>query len=171
MNASPFNVERHSGRTTSARSASEITVLVAVASARVREGLAALIGSLPNFRVVAEVESHDQAVEAACTFRPTLALIDQDLPPCGGSWTLRTLRDRRLVAALTAISLRADAVTRANVAAAGAQAYVQTGATVAEVVAALETALEMGNTAGPTCDQRALQSPSEPSAAELIYQA
>lgn len=119
----------------------EVPVLVAVASSAVREAVAALMNALEGFRVVAEVDTHDQAIERARTLRPTLAVIDQDLPPCGGAWTLRRLRDEGLVRAQVAIGLRADSVTRACAAAAGASAYVQTGAPAVEVLAALETAL------------------------------
>src|SRR5207302_9848710 len=62
----------------------ETTVLVAVESAQIREALVAMLGALEGFRVVAEADSDDAALEAARHHRPNLALIEPELSGCGG---------------------------------------------------------------------------------------
>ncbi len=124
-------------------------MLVAVDAARVREALVAMIGAVDGFRVVATVASDEQAVRQARRLRPTLALIDQDLPACGGAWAVQTLRDEQLVQAIVAIGLRADGSTRERARAAGARAYVQTGASPDDLLAALRVALQPARRQAP----------------------
>ncbi len=119
----------------------ETTVLVAVRAPKVREAVVAMIGALEGFTVVAEAGSGQQAILAARTHRPALAVVDQDLGGCGGAWTVQTLREERIVPAIVAIGMRADDGTRYRAFGAGAQSYVQTGAPTEDILAALNQAL------------------------------
>ena len=119
----------------------ETTVLVAVRAPRVREALIAMLGALDDFCVVADAGSHEEAIALARATRPVLALVDQDLPPCGGGWTVEVLSRECLAPAIVAIGLRADDAIRARARSAGAHAFVQTGATPAELEEALKAAL------------------------------
>jgi two-component system invasion response regulator UvrY len=114
------------------------TVLVAVQSAEVREGLVAMLGAVEGFHVVGEAATGEQAVELARTCRPHLALIDQELPGMGGWWTIRVLHGERLTRVIVALGRRADGVL-AKVA--GAQAYVQMGTAPRELLSTLHAAL------------------------------
>lgn len=107
------------------------TVLVAVRSACVREGLAALVGSLIGFRVVGEAANEDQAVQIARLERPRVAIVDEEL--------VDALREQGLVEAIVAMGARADGTSRAQ--AAGACSYLQIGASPADILDALNTAL------------------------------
>lgn len=120
----------------------ETTVLVAVSSGQVREALVAMIGALDGFQIVGEAQDMDEALGLARRARPTLALVDQELPHCGGAWTIESLVREGLVRGVVAMGLRADTRTRERAVAAGAGAFVQVGATPAEVQAALEGARE-----------------------------
>ena len=71
--------------------ASTTTVLVAVESNQVREGLVAMLGAVDGFKVVAEAATDEAAVEAARTHRPFLALVELELSGCGGFWAIRQI--------------------------------------------------------------------------------
>ena len=120
------------------RARGRATVLVAVRSPQVREGLAAMIGALDGYRVVAEAASDDQAVELARSCRPRLALVDQELSECASGWTIQALRREGLVRAVVALGRRADDGARAR--AVGACAYVEMGSTPGDILRALERA-------------------------------
>ena len=107
------------------------TVLVAVRSPRVREALAALIGSLIGFRVVGEAATDEQAIWIARTDRPRVAIVDEEL--------VGALHEQGMAAAIVAIGARADGARRAQ--AAGACSYLQIGASPADILDALDTAL------------------------------
>ena len=113
----------------------ETTVLIAVASPKVREALSAAIGSLDGYRVVGEASTDEEALRLARSLRPALAIVDEDLPGCCGTWTMQEMKIKRLVGGIVAIGLRASGDTRSL--AAGARAYVQTGDSLDTLVAAL----------------------------------
>ena len=115
-------------------------MLVAVGSPQVREALAALIGALEGFRVVGEAASEEQAVALARADRPQVAVVDEDLPGSDLGSTIQMLHDQALVDGIVAIGARADGAGRAQ--AAGASAYIQIGASPADILAALELALD-----------------------------
>lgn len=117
----------------------EATVLVAVRAPQVREALAAIIGSFEGFTVVGEADCEDQALELARSFRPTIAIVDDDLPGCCGPRAMQTMHQESLVGAIVATGLRSSGVTRAR--AAGAETYIQTGAPPDDLVEALQAAV------------------------------
>ena len=107
------------------------TVLVAVRSPQVREALAALIESFVDFHVVGEAATDEQAVQIARDDRPRVALVGEEF--------IQALHDEGLVEAIVAIGARADGARRAQ--AAGACSYIQIGASPADILDALDTAL------------------------------
>jgi DNA-binding NarL/FixJ family response regulator len=122
----------------SAREGPETTVLIAVESARVREALVAMLGALDGFRVVAEADTDDAALEAARRQRPHLALIEAELSGCGGWWAIQQMQSEQLVGVVVALGRRADG-TLAQLA--GAQSYVQMGTSPRDLLSALEAAM------------------------------
>ena len=115
------------------------TVLVAVRSPQVREALAALIGSFIGFRVVGEAATDEQAIQIAQTERPRVAIVDEELAGATLGSTIQTLHEQALVEGVVAIGARADGARRAQ--AAGACSYLQIGASPADILDALNTAL------------------------------
>src|SRR5690348_16596628 len=79
-----------------AREGPETTVLVAVESPQVREALVAMLGALDGFRIVAEADTDEAALEAARRQRPHLALIEAELSGCGGWWTIQQIQSEQL---------------------------------------------------------------------------
>jgi response regulator NasT len=119
---------------------SATTVLVAVASAQVREALVAILGTLDGFRVVAEADSDEGAIEAARSHRPRLALVEPELSGSGGWWAIQQIQAERLADVVVALGRRADGVLARLC---GAQSYVQIGTAPRELLNALEAAMAL----------------------------
>ena len=68
-----------------------IRVLLADDHGVVRDGLARLLGSVPDIEVVAAAADGDQAVEMAREHRPDVVLMDLRMPGMGGSEATRRL--------------------------------------------------------------------------------
>jgi DNA-binding NarL/FixJ family response regulator len=114
------------------------TVLVAVGSPQVREALVAMLGAIEGFRVVAEADTDEAALEAARRQRPSLALIEPELSDCGGWWVIQQIRAEQLACVVVALGRRADSALAQM---AGAQTYVQMGISPRDLLTALETAM------------------------------
>jgi DNA-binding NarL/FixJ family response regulator len=133
-----------------ARAHAVTTVLIAVESARVREALAAMLGAVDGFRVVAEADTDEAALEAARSERPHLALIEPELSACGGLWVIQQIRAEHLASVVVALGRRADGVLAQMV---GAQTYVQMGTSPRDLLSALEAAMSLPVTAGSAAAQ------------------
>jgi DNA-binding NarL/FixJ family response regulator len=118
--------------------AHETTVLVAVGSAQVREALVAVLGTLDGFRVVAEADTDEAAVDAARSACPCLALVEAELSGCGGWWAMQRIRDERLAKVVVGLGRRAD---DAHARVAGVHGYVQMGASPRDLLSAVEAAM------------------------------
>jgi DNA-binding NarL/FixJ family response regulator len=121
-----------------ARERPETTVLVAVESPQVREALVAMLGAIDGFRVVAEADTDEAALEAARRRRPRLALIEPELSDCGGWWVIQQIRADQLACVVVALGRRANG---AFARLAGAQSYVQMGISPRDLLNALESAV------------------------------
>ena len=117
-----------------------MTVLVAVASPRVREALVAMLGALDGFQVVADVATEEAALDAARTHRPGLALIEPELSGCGGWWAIQQIQAQQLAGAVVALGRRADS---AGARLLGAQCYLQMGSSPRDLLSALDAAVAL----------------------------
>jgi DNA-binding NarL/FixJ family response regulator len=129
--------------------ASKTTVLVAVESAQVREALVAMLGALERFRVVAEVDTADAAMEAARSQLPNLALIEPELSACGGWWAIKEIEAEHLAGVVVALGRRADCGQAQLV---GARTYVQMGTSPRDLLDALEAAIGQPGPEGSGAD-------------------
>jgi DNA-binding NarL/FixJ family response regulator len=114
------------------------TVLVAVGPPQVREALVAMLGALEGFRVVAEADSDEAAVDAARSQRPRLALIEAELSNCGGWWAIQQIQQEGLAGVVVALGRRAEARLAEMV---GAQSYVQMGIAPRDLLTTLQAAM------------------------------
>jgi DNA-binding NarL/FixJ family response regulator len=114
------------------------TVLVAVESAQVREGLVAMLGAVDGFRVVAEADSDELAIEAARNYHPRVALIDLELSGAGGWWAIQQIESEHLAGVVVALGRRADGALAAHL---GAQSYVQMGTSPRDLLSAVQAAI------------------------------
>jgi DNA-binding NarL/FixJ family response regulator len=117
----------------------ETTVLVAVEPARVREALVAMLGATDGFRIVAEADTDEAALEAARRQHPRLVLIEPELSNCGGWWVIQQIRAEALACVVVALGRKANGGSLAQMA--GAQSYVQMGTSPRDLLSALETAM------------------------------
>jgi DNA-binding NarL/FixJ family response regulator len=116
----------------------ETTVLVAMQSAHVREALVAMLGAVDGFRIVAETDNDELAVEAARRQRPDLALVEPELSNCRGWWAIQQIQAEQSAGVIVALGRRADAQFAQLV---GAQTYVQIGTAPRDLLSALEAAM------------------------------
>ena len=119
--------------------------MVAVQSDQVREALVAMLGALDGFRVVADADSVEAALDAARTHRPDLALIEPELSGCGGWWAIQQLQSEQLAEVVVALGRRADSLMAQLV---GAQTYVQMGTSPRDLLRALNAAMLKSRTPG-----------------------
>ena len=116
-------------------------VLIVDDVAAVREALRLLLSDEPGVEVVGEGGDGEEAVRLAETLRPDLVLIDIEMPRMGGLAAMRLIRRLPRPPRLVAMSIYGASDTlRASALEAGAQSYVEKGATLNEVVGALRAA-------------------------------
>lgn len=116
-----------------------IRILLADDHPVVRDGLAAMLGTQPDFEVVGEAGSGEEAVTEAARLRPDLVLMDLEMPVLDGIEAIRQLRaaDPAVqVLVLTAFDTDDRIVGAIQ---AGAQGYLLKGAPRAEIFTAIRT--------------------------------
>jgi two-component system NarL family response regulator len=105
----------------------------------VREGLQALFGEYPEFKVVGEAGDGLTAVTMFASLQPDVALIDLRMPGQDGIATIKAIRAAHPKAGLIALtSLDGDADVR-DVLAAGANGFLSKGDPASEVLEAVRT--------------------------------
>jgi two-component system response regulator DesR len=112
-----------------------LRLLIADDRARTRRALRALLAAYPDLAVVGEAVDGEEAVAAVERLRPDLVVLDVRMPRLDGVAATARIKARwpavRVVAHSLAIERRGDAL------AAGADAFVPTGAPTSELLAAL----------------------------------
>ncbi|MGW0226726.1 response regulator [Actinopolymorpha singaporensis] len=121
-----------------ARGRSEpIRVLLADDQRVVREGLAMLLGLLPDVEVVGTAADGEQAVELAGQLRPDVVLMDLRMPRCDGIEATRRLRAEPGASQVIALTTYADDRSVLDALRAGARGYLTKDAGAEEIRAAL----------------------------------
>ena len=116
-----------------------IRILLADDHPVVRDGLAAMLATQPDFEVVGEAGTGAEAVAEAARLRPDVVLMDLEMPALDGIEAIRRLRvaDPSVqVVVLTAFDTDERIVGAIQ---AGAQGYLLKGAPRAEIFAAIRT--------------------------------
>lgn len=116
-----------------------IRILLADDHPVVRDGLAAMLATQPDFAVAGEAGTGAEAVELAARLRPDVVLMDLEMPVLDGIEAIRRLR--AAVPAVQVVVLTAFDTDERIVGAlqAGAQGYLLKGAPRAEIFAAIRT--------------------------------
>ncbi len=110
--------------------------------AAVREALRLLLSEEPGIEVVGEAADGEEALRQAAALEPDLVLLDLEMPRLGGLAAIPRLGAQPHPPKIVAMSMYgADDGARNRALAAGATTYVEKGATLQEVVAALRNAL------------------------------
>ncbi|HVS01005.1 MAG TPA: response regulator transcription factor [Thermoanaerobaculia bacterium] len=116
-----------------------IRILLADDHPVVRDGLAAMLATQPDFAVIGEAGTGAEAVAEAARLRPDVVLMDLEMPELDGIEAIRRLRaaDPAVqVVVLTAFDTDERIVGALQ---AGAQGYLLKGAPRAEIFAAIRT--------------------------------
>ncbi|MFL6237420.1 MAG: response regulator [Thermoanaerobaculia bacterium] len=114
-----------------------IRILLADDHPVVRDGLAAMLGTQPDFQVIGEAGNGAEAVAEAARLRPDVVLMDLEMPALDGIEAIRRLRaaDPAVqVVVLTAFDTDERILGALQ---AGAQGYLLKGAPRAEIFAAI----------------------------------
>ncbi len=124
----------------------------------VREGLAALLATQPDLRVVGEAGTGREALDQVARCHPDIMLLDLELPDLDGVGVLEGLRTtERDVRVIMLTAYGAD-VRVLDAVRAGAQGYLLKGAGVAEVLQAIHVVAAGGALLAPGLTERLLTS-------------
>jgi EAL domain-containing protein (putative c-di-GMP-specific phosphodiesterase class I)/FixJ family two-component response regulator len=119
-----------------------IRVLIAEDDDSVRSALSALIEDEPALEVVAAVGDAAEAVEAARTLQPDVALLDVRMPGGGGAEAARGIKLVAPETRMLALSAHGDRETVFAMVEAGVMGYLVKGSPVASIVGSIERAAE-----------------------------
>ena len=103
----------------------------------VRDGLRARLGDIPEIDIVGEAANGQQALSAAETLRPDLALVDVGLPDINGIELTEALAQRRPDLRVLILSMYDSQGYVMSAMRAGARGYVLKDAPSAEIIAAI----------------------------------
>ncbi len=125
-------------------------VLIADDQRVVREGLAMLLGLLPEVDVVGCACDGDEAVAMAADLLPDIVLMDLRMPHCDGVEATRLLRERVPETTVVVLTTYADDRSVIDALRAGARGYLTKDAGGAEIRHALKKVLENQAVIDPT---------------------
>jgi DNA-binding NarL/FixJ family response regulator len=118
-----------------------IRVLIADDQRVVREGLALVLGLMPDVEVVGCARDGQEAVELACDSRPDVVLMDMRMPRCDGQEATRRLRELAPDVKVIMLTTYADEGSVLDTLRAGARGYLTKDAGSAEIRVALQQVL------------------------------
>ena len=138
-----------------------IRILVADDHPVVRDGLAAVLGTQPDFEVISEVSNGREVVEQTLALKPDVVLLDLEMPEMDGVETLKALR--QMSAEVKAIVFTAFDTDERILSAvqAGAQGYLLKGAPREELFKAVRVVNAGGSLLEPVVASKLLRQVSE----------
>ena len=137
----------------------------------VRRGLAALLGTLPEFEVVGEAVDGEEAIREAQLTRPDVVLMDVRMPGTDGVAATRRLRETVPDTAVLVLTMYDDDATVFTAMQAGARGYLLKGAEQDEITDAIRAVVRGQAIFGPGIASRLLEhfaNPPAPAAVELF---
>ncbi len=141
-----------------------IRVLLADDHPVVRRGLAALLGTLEEFEVVAEAEDGEAAVREAQLTRPNVVLMDIRMPGIDGVEATRRIRKAVPDTAVLVLTMYDEDATVFTAMQAGAQGYLLKGAEQDEIADAIKAVARGQAIFGPGIATRLLEHFAHPPA-------
>ena len=130
----------------------------------VRRGLAALLGTLPDFEVVGEAVDGEEAIREAQLTRPDVVLMDVRMPGTDGVAATRRLRETVPDAAVLVLTMYDDDATVFTAMQAGARGYLLKGAEQDEIADAIRAVVRGQAIFGPGIASRLLDHFANPPA-------
>jgi DNA-binding NarL/FixJ family response regulator len=144
-----------------------IRILVADDHPVVRDGLVAMLGTQPDFRVVGEATTGIQVIEQVTALKPDVVLLDLEMPELDGVATLERLGEispETPVIAFTAFDTDERILGAVR---AGAKGYLLKGAPRGELFNAIRVVSQGGSLIEPVIASKILQQASPSSEAAL----
>ncbi len=142
--------------------ASRTRVLIVEDHASIREMLAEVVGSMPEFEVVAGAGDVDEALRIARKVVPDVVILDWLFPGGGGAAFLSGLRSHRIKSHVLVLSAGVGDEPIREALTSGARGYVEKTANLSELIQALRVVAAGGAYFGPVAAgvvERLLQQP------------
>ena len=139
-----------------------IRILIADDHPVVRDGLAAMLSTQPDFDVVAQAASGLEAIDKAGSYQPDVILLDLEMPNMDGVQTLRHLRNHLpdiQVLVFTAFDTDERILSAVQ---AGAKGYLLKGAPRDELFQAIRVVSQGGSLLQPVIASKLLKHISQP---------
>jgi len=108
----------------------------------VRQGLVALLGRRPNFQVVAEAGTVEEAVAQAHLHHPDIVIMDLSMPDLSGIDAMKRIHERRPDLPVVILTAHADEGVEREAREAGASGFLAKGTGLHDLVIVLHEAAE-----------------------------
>lgn len=118
---------------------SKISIILADDHAVVRTGIRMLLEAQSDIEIVAEVESGKEAVKQAASLRPTVVLMDIQMPEMSGIEATKEIKKKAPDSAVLALTMHEDEQYFFEMLHAGASGYVPKRAAPDELLSAIRT--------------------------------
>ena len=141
---------------------SEVTVVIADDHAVVRKGLRMLVEAEPDLRVVAEAGTVPDAVRMAKAHRPSVIVLDLNMPGGSSLEAIPTMRQEAPMTAIVVLTMQNDPSFARQALQSGALGFVLKEAADDELLGAIRLAAEGETYLNPRLGARLAAAPPEP---------
>jgi DNA-binding NarL/FixJ family response regulator len=117
----------------------EARILIVDDLARVREGLKMVLELEEDLKVVGEAADGLEAVNLAEMLMPDIVLMDLEMPRLDGLEATRQIKQRALAGGVVVLTIHSDSQSRERAVAVGADAFVEKGTPVGELIEVIRT--------------------------------
>lgn len=120
-----------------------IRVLIVDDDPRVRQGLAIMLklaakNVMPKLEVLGEAQNGSEAIEKAQALHPDVVLMDLEMPILDGYEATRCIKSVQPSILIIVLTIHSDRTTRQKAVHAGADAFVEKGAPLEELLQAIQ---------------------------------
>ncbi|HET9740752.1 MAG TPA: response regulator transcription factor [Solirubrobacteraceae bacterium] len=140
----------------------DVTVVIADDHAVVRKGLRMLVDSEPDLRVVAEAGTVPDALRMARAHRPTVLVLDLNMPGGSSLQEIPTIREQAPATAIVVLTMQNDPSFARQALQSGARGFVLKESADDELLEAIRLAAAGDTYLNPRLGARLAAQPSEP---------